>query len=211
MRALPIGRRGSDFRRGCEGHRRTGVRKRREQLRRDTRCEAPLSPGQAGGRHGFAATAPGLLGSAFDPGHGGRHEERGGAASVPTKPLSFGEKATMNATTIRRTSAWLVFVMVLTALAAGCGGADGGTDQAPASGEAVAEVGSALAGDPCTTAAQCNDGNPCTVDKCVKNACAYTNKSDGTTCSDGNACTKGDTCQAGACAGGPAGACAPPN
>jgi hypothetical protein len=118
----------------------------------------------------------------------------------------------MSARTIRRSSAWIVFVMLLTALVgAGCGGADGGTDQPPAGGEATAEVGSALAGDPCTTAAQCNDGNPCTVDKCVKKACAYTNKSDGTACSDGNACTKSDTCLAGACAGGPAVVCAPPN
>jgi concanavalin A-like lectin/glucanase superfamily protein/slime mold repeat-containing protein len=75
---------------------------------------------------------------------------------------------------------------------------------------------------PCTTAAQCDDGNPCTNDACSPGgACVYTNNnapcaSDGNACTDdvcsggacthpnddGNACADANTCTADACVGG---------
>ena len=51
----------------------------------------------------------------------------------------------------------------------------------------------------CTNAAQCNDGNPCTQDACVSNACQNTAVANGTSCpDDGNVCTN-DVCGAGTC------------
>ena len=47
----------------------------------------------------------------------------------------------------------------------------------------------------------CNDGNPCTTDKCVAGVgCTFTNN-DSNTCSDANDCTSGDHCSAGKCVG----------
>jgi hypothetical protein len=108
----------------------------------------------------------------------------------------------MKPLTIRMARIWIVCLMGM-ALAAGCGG--------PNEDESIGEATGALTGDPCTRNAQCNDGNPCTIDRCVLRKCAYTNIQDGTACSDGSACTKNDVCGAGKCVGGPAVVCAPPN
>jgi hypothetical protein len=55
----------------------------------------------------------------------------------------------------------------------------------------------------CTSAAQCNDGNPCTTDSCDGlGVCVNTNNTD--PCDDGDVCTEGDTCSGGSCVpGGP--------
>ncbi len=51
----------------------------------------------------------------------------------------------------------------------------------------------------CSTAAQCDDLNPCTTDDCVASLC--THDSNVLPCSDGNPCTIDDTCSAGGCSG----------
>jgi hypothetical protein len=53
----------------------------------------------------------------------------------------------------------------------------------------------------CKHDSDCSDGDPCTVDRCVRpgKVCRHIPVANGTSCSDGNACTVGDTCQAGAC------------
>lgn len=51
----------------------------------------------------------------------------------------------------------------------------------------------------CLVNADCNDGNPCTDDSCVSNACVYQAVSDGTPCDDGLYCNGTDTCQSGVC------------
>ncbi|NOS99969.1 MAG: hypothetical protein HOP29_05025 [Phycisphaerales bacterium] len=51
----------------------------------------------------------------------------------------------------------------------------------------------------CSTAAQCDDANPCTNDTCPAGVCVRTNNSN--SCSDGSLCTTGDVCSAGACGG----------
>lgn len=58
----------------------------------------------------------------------------------------------------------------------------------------------------CTSNAQCNDGNPCTTDRCQSGACVNTPVANGTACDDGLYCTNPDTCTAGVC-GGPARDC----
>ncbi len=57
----------------------------------------------------------------------------------------------------------------------------------------------AFAEGPCTVAADCDDGNPCTTDACVGSTCQSTNNT--ASCNDGIACTSGDTCANGNCAG----------
>src|SRR6185436_5424972 len=53
----------------------------------------------------------------------------------------------------------------------------------------------------CTSAAECNDGNPCTDDLCdPEGACIYAKVSN--PCEDGNTCSINDTCNAGTCIGG---------
>jgi hypothetical protein len=59
----------------------------------------------------------------------------------------------------------------------------------------------------CQNDQQCDDSNPCSVDRCAPGApgangagCVYTIATDGTPCSDGNICNGGETCQAGQCA-----------
>src|SRR5260370_1363382 len=48
----------------------------------------------------------------------------------------------------------------------------------------------------CMTDAQCNDGNPCTDDKCnASGLCVHTNNT--VPCNDNNACTQTDTCSGG--------------
>jgi hypothetical protein len=55
----------------------------------------------------------------------------------------------------------------------------------------------------CSTAAHCDDGDPCTADSCAAGVCQNSPVANGTACTDGNACTQADVCQAGACAGAP--------
>ena len=57
----------------------------------------------------------------------------------------------------------------------------------------------------CSTATDCNDGNPCTNDFCTNTVCTHTNNT--AACTDGNACTLNDTCSGGACVGGAPQAC----
>ena len=59
------------------------------------------------------------------------------------------------------------------------------------------------AATPCKKNPDCQDGNPCTVDKCDHSTktCRNTPAPDGTGCNDQDACTRTDTCQAGACVG----------
>jgi hypothetical protein len=51
------------------------------------------------------------------------------------------------------------------------------------------QAASALLAAGCTSAANCDDANPCTVDACNSGQCAHAPKD----CSDGDACTQ-DTC-----------------
>ena len=74
-------------------------------------------------------------------------------------------------------------------------------------------------GDLCTTgdrcsggaciggaAADCDDGNPCTIDACSPaTGCTHTNAT--SACDDGNACTTFDVCGSGGCVPGPARSC----
>lgn len=78
-----------------------------------------------------------------------------------------------------RTIGWLTFVLVL------------------------AVAGHSLAATSCKKNPDCQDGNPCTVDRCDHSTktCRNTPAADGTTCNDQNACTRTDTCKAGACVG----------
>jgi len=61
----------------------------------------------------------------------------------------------------------------------------------------------------CTADADCDDGNPCTIDRCAPTdrqadlqGCVLTPEVNGTPCGDGDGCTQDDTCQAGVCTGG---------
>ncbi len=54
----------------------------------------------------------------------------------------------------------------------------------------------------CSTAADCDDDNPCTTDTCVDHLCINANNTE--TCDDENHCTIGDICASGACVGGQA-------
>jgi hypothetical protein len=53
----------------------------------------------------------------------------------------------------------------------------------------------------CATVADCNDGNPCTVDACdaTTGVCSYTNVPDSTSCADGNVCNGAEVCVVGVC------------
>ena len=55
----------------------------------------------------------------------------------------------------------------------------------------------------CKSDAVCDDGNPCTTDKCdlKTGACTSTALADAAKCDDGNVCTETDTCKAGKCGG----------
>jgi|GEM_PF-1721471 len=58
-----------------------------------------------------------------------------------------------------------------------------------------------LAPQPCGDQATCDDGDPCTSDRCEAGYCFYS-ANPGPVCDDGDACTEGDVCQAnGQCAG----------
>ena len=69
----------------------------------------------------------------------------------------------------------------------GSGSADG------TGGEAATSIGAG------TCAAGCDDGNPCTVDRCEGVVCASEAVADGTACGDDDACNGDETCVAGAC------------
>ena len=55
----------------------------------------------------------------------------------------------------------------------------------------------------CRKNADCEDGSPCTVDRCdhKTKACVHTAVTDGTACNDSDACTRTDVCRAGVCVG----------
>ncbi len=55
--------------------------------------------------------------------------------------------------------------------------------------------GGCIAGQP----KDCNDGNPCTLDKCDIDSGKCIAKTGDLPCDDGNACTEGDTCTSGVC------------
>ena len=60
----------------------------------------------------------------------------------------------------------------------------------------------------CNSDLGCEDGNPCTVDRCDPVAgCMSTPVVNGTACDDDQFCTVGDTCVGGSCQGGPLQAC----
>ncbi len=61
----------------------------------------------------------------------------------------------------------------------------------------------------CADAGDCDDGNDCTIDDCVDNACVFTDQEDGTPCDDGDACTQTDTCASGTCDGSSPVVCTP--
>ncbi len=54
----------------------------------------------------------------------------------------------------------------------------------------------------CLSAADCDDGNPCTNDACVGFVCSYTYNT--APCDDEDPCTTNDFCSQGVCVGGPA-------
>ena len=68
----------------------------------------------------------------------------------------------------------------------------------------VALSGSVRAAD-CKKNSDCSDGDPCTVDRCIKpgRTCRNIPVANGQSCNDGNACTIGDACQSGVCTGAP--------
>ncbi len=57
----------------------------------------------------------------------------------------------------------------------------------------------------CSTAIDCDDGNPCTIDICnaQTGVCSHTPSATGSACDDGNPCTVGDACGATGCSGSP--------
>ncbi len=57
----------------------------------------------------------------------------------------------------------------------------------------------------CTSAAQCDDGKPCTDDACTQGECS--NPARQGACDDGDACTSGDSCADGLCKAGTAKVC----
>src|SRR5262249_20850124 len=58
------------------------------------------------------------------------------------------------------------------------------------------------------TDAICNDGNPCTADRCIAaSTCQNVPQNDGAPCPAGDACHAAGTCRGGACDGGPALSC----
>ncbi|MCB9732070.1 MAG: hypothetical protein H6745_05495 [Deltaproteobacteria bacterium] len=59
----------------------------------------------------------------------------------------------------------------------------------------------------CAATADCDDGDPCTVDSCTAGSCVATPATDGLACDDGDACTRGDACRSGRCRPGPAAVC----
>lgn len=75
-------------------------------------------------------------------------------------------------------------------------GDTGDADDAGADGDADVPDGPA-----CTTAAECDDDNPCTTDRCLPTGCTNTVAPDGTACG-GDPCFDALRCEAGACVAG---------
>ena len=57
-------------------------------------------------------------------------------------------------------------------------------------------------GDSCASDKACDDGNPCTDDKCVSGTCSHPNNT--ASCDDGTVCTVKDACSGGKCVAGAA-------
>ncbi|MCC6621074.1 MAG: hypothetical protein IT385_07450 [Deltaproteobacteria bacterium] len=81
------------------------------------------------------------------------------------------------------------------------------TDGASCSDGDVCTDGDRCVGGGCVAGAAkgCDDGNPCTIDRCdpqVAGGCVHDPAPPTTTCEDGNACTTNDTCKSGQCKGG---------
>lgn len=53
----------------------------------------------------------------------------------------------------------------------------------------------------CISDSECDDKNPCTLDRCISNACEQSSVPEGTSCDDKSACTVGDQCEEGECKG----------
>ncbi len=81
--------------------------------------------------------------------------------------------------------------------------ADAAGEVADGSIDVGAELGPEVDAGPVCSAAQCDDGNPCTDEGCdlKSGVCANLVKADGANCDDSSKCTSGDTCKAGTCAG----------
>jgi len=77
--------------------------------------------------------------------------------------------------------------------------ADGG---ACSDGDACTEKDACTGGKCAGSPVKCDDGNPCTVEKCTALNGCVTDLADGAPCDDKEACTTGDSCQAGKCAPG---------
>lgn len=77
--------------------------------------------------------------------------------------------------------------------------ADVTTHDADAASEAAPDDAADAA--PACVPANCDDGNPCTIDVCKAGTCLHVNATDGTACSGTNKCNQVYACQAGACTG----------
>jgi len=75
---------------------------------------------------------------------------------------------------------------------------DGTACTQPEGGAGACQQGRCVA---CTSAAQCDDNNPCTLDGCDATAGACTHTPQAGACDDGNLCTLGDACVNGQCRG----------
>lgn len=53
----------------------------------------------------------------------------------------------------------------------------------------------------CISDEDCEDANPCSVDRCKDSECRHENAPDGASCDDHSSCTKDDYCEQGACTG----------
>ena len=65
----------------------------------------------------------------------------------------------------------------------------------------------------CTSNAECDDGNLCTLNTCNVSTgqCVITNVADGNACDDGDLCTTGEVCVSGSCASGSPVSCSDAN
>jgi lipopolysaccharide/colanic/teichoic acid biosynthesis glycosyltransferase/LmbE family N-acetylglucosaminyl deacetylase len=66
-------------------------------------------------------------------------------------------------------------------------------------GLAEVEAFGALSPTACTADAECDDGDPCTVERCIERRCTQAVVADGTACGDADDCNGRETCRAGAC------------
>ncbi|MBI5502807.1 MAG: putative metal-binding motif-containing protein [Deltaproteobacteria bacterium] len=80
----------------------------------------------------------------------------------------------------------------------GCGDDGGGGGDADGDATGDADGDGTGEGVECLAPADCDDGNACTVDRCVSGSCAHDVALDGTPCGT-DPCTGGEVCNAGAC------------